>query len=194
MGASGGMTIGPASLDDLDAIEALEAAAFPGDRLSRRSLRALHPRAAPAVDRRPLRRPARRLRAAVGARGRPHRAASIRSPSTPPRAARRRPRAAAGLRALRARARARGAAARGALRQPGGDRALREDRLSPVRPLPRLLRGRRGGAALREAAGAASPTPQPSIERKSRATPASTPSAPGASATHGCAHVDARPA
>jgi ribosomal-protein-alanine acetyltransferase len=37
---AGGMTIGPASLDDLDAIEALEAAAFPGDRLSRRSLRA----------------------------------------------------------------------------------------------------------------------------------------------------------
>jgi len=35
----GGMTIGPASLDDLDAIEALEAAAFTGDRLSRRSLR-----------------------------------------------------------------------------------------------------------------------------------------------------------
>jgi ribosomal-protein-alanine acetyltransferase len=37
---AGGMTIGPASLDDLDAIEALEAAAFTGDRLSRRSLRA----------------------------------------------------------------------------------------------------------------------------------------------------------
>ena len=37
---AGGMTIGPASLDDLDAIEALETAAFSGDRLSRRSLRA----------------------------------------------------------------------------------------------------------------------------------------------------------
>ena len=37
---AGGMTIGAASLDDLDAIEALEAAAFTGDRLSRRSLRA----------------------------------------------------------------------------------------------------------------------------------------------------------
>ena len=40
MGASGGMTVRAASLDDLDAIEALEAAAFTGDRLSRRSLRA----------------------------------------------------------------------------------------------------------------------------------------------------------
>jgi len=37
---AGGMTIGSASLDDLDAIEALETAAFTGDRLSRRSLRA----------------------------------------------------------------------------------------------------------------------------------------------------------
>jgi len=37
---AGGMAIGAASLDDLDAIEALEAAAFVGDRLSRRSLRA----------------------------------------------------------------------------------------------------------------------------------------------------------
>ena len=36
---AGGMAIGPASLADLDAIEALEFAAFPGDRLSRRSLR-----------------------------------------------------------------------------------------------------------------------------------------------------------
>jgi ribosomal protein S18 acetylase RimI-like enzyme len=36
----GGMAIGAASLDDLDAIEKLEVAAFPGDRLSRRSLRA----------------------------------------------------------------------------------------------------------------------------------------------------------
>src|SRR5271166_931965 len=35
----GGMTIGPASLGDLDAVEALETAAFTGDRLSRRSLR-----------------------------------------------------------------------------------------------------------------------------------------------------------
>ena len=39
MGASGGMTVHAASLDDLDTIEALELAAFPGDRLSRRSLR-----------------------------------------------------------------------------------------------------------------------------------------------------------
>lgn len=39
MGASGGMTVRAASLDDLDAVEALEFAAFPGDRLSRRSLR-----------------------------------------------------------------------------------------------------------------------------------------------------------
>jgi len=37
--ASGGMVVGAASLDDLDAIQALEFAAFPGDRLSRRSLR-----------------------------------------------------------------------------------------------------------------------------------------------------------
>jgi ribosomal-protein-alanine acetyltransferase len=37
---AGGMTIQPAALGDLDAIEALEAAAFTGDRLSRRSLRA----------------------------------------------------------------------------------------------------------------------------------------------------------
>ena len=37
---AGGMTIQPATLGDLDAIEALEAAAFTGDRLSRRSLRA----------------------------------------------------------------------------------------------------------------------------------------------------------
>jgi len=36
---SGGMLVGPASLDDLAAIEALERAAFTGDRLSRRSLR-----------------------------------------------------------------------------------------------------------------------------------------------------------
>ena len=36
----GGMTIQPATLSDLGAIEALEAAAFTGDRLSRRSLRA----------------------------------------------------------------------------------------------------------------------------------------------------------
>jgi ribosomal-protein-alanine acetyltransferase len=42
MGAyvAGGMTIQPAALGDLDAIEALETAAFTGDRLSRRSLRA----------------------------------------------------------------------------------------------------------------------------------------------------------
>jgi ribosomal protein S18 acetylase RimI-like enzyme len=39
MGASGGMTVRAASLDDLDAIEALEIAVFPSDRLSRRSLR-----------------------------------------------------------------------------------------------------------------------------------------------------------
>jgi len=39
MGVSGGMVVGAASLDDLDAIQALEFAAFPGDRLSRRSLR-----------------------------------------------------------------------------------------------------------------------------------------------------------
>jgi len=39
MGACGGMVVGAASLDDLDAIQALEYAAFPGDRLSRRSLR-----------------------------------------------------------------------------------------------------------------------------------------------------------
>ncbi len=39
MGASGGMTVRAASLDDLDTVEALELAAFPGDRLSRRSLR-----------------------------------------------------------------------------------------------------------------------------------------------------------
>ena len=69
---AGGMTIGPASLDDLDAIEALEAAAFTGDRLSRRSLRAF------------IRAPHRPLIVArfgdrvagyaliVGARGRPH--------------------------------------------------------------------------------------------------------------------------
>ena len=37
---AGSMTISPALLADLDAIEALEAAAFVGDRLSRRSLRA----------------------------------------------------------------------------------------------------------------------------------------------------------
>jgi ribosomal protein S18 acetylase RimI-like enzyme len=37
---SGAMTIGPAAEADLDAIEALEIAAFPADRLSRRSLRA----------------------------------------------------------------------------------------------------------------------------------------------------------
>ena len=36
---AGGMMIQPAALEDLDAIEALEAAAFTGDRLSRRSLR-----------------------------------------------------------------------------------------------------------------------------------------------------------
>lgn len=36
---SGGMVVCAGSLDDLDAIEALEIAAFPGDRLSRRSLR-----------------------------------------------------------------------------------------------------------------------------------------------------------
>ncbi len=36
---SDGMMVCAASLDDLDAIEALELAAFPGDRLSRRSLR-----------------------------------------------------------------------------------------------------------------------------------------------------------
>lgn len=40
MGASGGIVVRAASLDDLDAIQALEFAAFPGDRLSRRSLRA----------------------------------------------------------------------------------------------------------------------------------------------------------
>ncbi len=39
MGASGSMTVRAASPEDLDAIEALEFAAFPGDRLSRRSLR-----------------------------------------------------------------------------------------------------------------------------------------------------------
>ncbi len=39
MGACGGMTVRAASPDDLDAIQALEVAAFPGDRLSRRSLR-----------------------------------------------------------------------------------------------------------------------------------------------------------
>jgi len=39
MGASGGMSVRAASLDDLDAIEALEIAVFPSDRLSRRSLR-----------------------------------------------------------------------------------------------------------------------------------------------------------
>ncbi len=38
MGASGGMMVRAASLEDLDAIQALEFAAFPGDRLSRRSL------------------------------------------------------------------------------------------------------------------------------------------------------------
>ena len=37
---SGAMTIGPATEADLNAIEALEVAAFPADRLSRRSLRA----------------------------------------------------------------------------------------------------------------------------------------------------------
>ena len=37
---SGAMTIGPATEKDLDAIEAIEIVAFPGDRLSRRSLRA----------------------------------------------------------------------------------------------------------------------------------------------------------
>jgi len=40
IGASGGIVVRAASPDDLDAIEALELAAFPGDRLSRRSLRA----------------------------------------------------------------------------------------------------------------------------------------------------------
>ncbi len=39
MGASGGMMVCSASLDDLEAIQALEFAAFPTDRLSRRSLR-----------------------------------------------------------------------------------------------------------------------------------------------------------
>ena len=39
MRTSGGMMVGAASLADLDAIEALEFASFPGDRLSRRSLR-----------------------------------------------------------------------------------------------------------------------------------------------------------
>ena len=39
MSACGGMTVRAASPDDLDAIHALEVAAFPGDRLSRRSLR-----------------------------------------------------------------------------------------------------------------------------------------------------------
>jgi ribosomal protein S18 acetylase RimI-like enzyme len=39
MGASGGMVVRSASSDDLDAIQALEVAAFPGDRLSRRALR-----------------------------------------------------------------------------------------------------------------------------------------------------------
>lgn len=40
MQAPGGMVVGGASLADLVAIEALELAVFPGDRLSRRSLRA----------------------------------------------------------------------------------------------------------------------------------------------------------
>ncbi len=103
----------------------------------------IHPRAAPAADRLPLWRAGRRLRPDVGAQGRPNGANLFARRRPRPVAPRRRPGAAAGLRALCAGARARGAAARGALRQCGGDRPLREDRVSPVRPLPRLLRGRR---------------------------------------------------
>ena len=40
MHAIGGIVVRAASPDDLEAIQALEFAAFPGDRLSRRSLRA----------------------------------------------------------------------------------------------------------------------------------------------------------
>ena len=150
----GGMTIGPASLDDLERDRSARSRGLhrrpPVAPLAAR----LHPRAAPAADRRPLRRSGRGLRAAVGARGRPQRAHLFARRRPRPDPPRRRPRPAAGLRTLRARARARGAAARGALRQPGGDRPLREDRVSPVRPISRLLRRRRDRAAVREAAGA----------------------------------------
>ena len=107
MGASGGMTVRAASLDDLDAIEALEFAAFPGDRLSRRSLRGFI-RAAhrPLIVAKFGDRLAGYALIALRKGGR-ERAALFARRRSRARAARRRPRAAAGLRALRARARSR---------------------------------------------------------------------------------------
>ena len=107
MGASGGMVVRAASLDDLDAIQALEFAAFPGDRLSRRSLRGFI-----GAAHRPL------IVAKFGetlagyaliALRKGGKTARLYSLAVDPAqgAARRRPRAAASLRALRARARPR---------------------------------------------------------------------------------------
>ena len=165
MGASGGIGVRAASLDDLDAIQALEFAAFPGDRLSRRSLRAFI-----GAAHRPL------IVAKFGerlagyapdraAQGRQDRAALFPRRRSRARAARRRPRAAAGLRALRASAWLRRLAPRGALRQCVRHRALRKNGVPPIRPVRGLLRRRSRRAAFREA-------PRRGVDMNSREYPA----------------------
>ena len=149
----GGMTIQPATLSDLGAIEALEAAAFTGDRLSRRSLRAFV-----LAKRRPLivaRFGERVAGYALVSTRRGGRTARIYSLAVDPAQARR----GVGRALLQACERyarptaARRSGSRCVTTMPRRSRSTRR-RDFPVRPLRGLLRGRRRGAALREAAGA----------------------------------------
>ena len=148
-------TIGPASLDDLDAIEALEAAAFTGDRLSRRSLRGFI-----RAPRRPLIVARFGERVAgyalhVDARGRPHGAHLFARRRSPPRRA-----AASGARCCRPASATRAAHGREALRlevrydNPAAIALYEKTRLSPVRStIPATTRTARTALRFEKRAG-----------------------------------------